>query len=250
MVAIPTAMSSSYEKRRAAMPQPEHNSLREALIAAYDGQCAITGCTIIEALDVTRIDPMGPYESSNALLLRADICRLFNAGLLSVDAINLKVSLASEIQASPDYAALAQATLRQPAKIRMRCSRQILDAHHRRFVLRQLAAARRSAILLPRTEAPRPALRRTFTVKSWVNSVAYGRDGALLATGSWDGAARIWRAEDGYLIHTLQADLGEVNSVSFSPDGSPGGRRAQPGGAALACQRWCPALLAARAGGP
>ncbi|NTW01776.1 MAG: WD40 repeat domain-containing protein, partial [Oscillochloris sp.] len=219
MVATPMILSA-HEHKGAAMPQAERETLRETLIAAYEGQCAISGCAVTEALDVVLLNPHGPCESGNALLLRADLCRLFSAGLLSIDAISLKVFLASEIAAATDYANLTNAILRQPARISMRCSRQMLDAHHRRFVLRQLSARRAANTTQVPPETARPVLKHTIAVKSWVNSVAYNRDGAQLATGSWDGVARIWRAEDGYLLHTLQADLGEVNSVSFSPNGS------------------------------
>ncbi len=43
-------------------------------------------------------------------------------------------------------------------------------------------------------------------------------DGRLLATGSWDGAVKIWSVEDWHLIHTLEP-VGRVLNMEFSPDG-------------------------------
>lgn len=43
-------------------------------------------------------------------------------------------------------------------------------------------------------------------------------DGRLLATGSWDRAAKIWSVEERHLIHTLEP-VGRVLDMEFSPDG-------------------------------
>jgi WD40 repeat protein len=41
-----------------------------------------------------------------------------------------------------------------------------------------------------------------------------------LVSGSRDQKVRIWRLEDGALLYTLEGHTDDVNSVSFSPDGS------------------------------
>ncbi len=38
-----------------------------------------------------------------------------------------------------------------------------------------------------------------------VNSVAFSPDGSLLASGSSDGRGRLWRTDDGSLLHILEA---------------------------------------------
>ncbi|MFM7555025.1 MAG: WD40 repeat domain-containing protein, partial [Verrucomicrobiota bacterium] len=41
---------------------------------------------------------------------------------------------------------------------------------------------------------------------------------AVIATGGHDGAARLWNAADGTLLHTLEAGSTWVERVAFSPD--------------------------------
>ena len=53
-----------------------------------------------------------------------------------------------------------------------------------------------------------------------VNSVAFSRDGKILATGSKDGAARLWDvATQRPIGGPLTGHAGPVTSVAFSPDG-------------------------------
>jgi HNH endonuclease len=65
--------------------QPE---FRAALIAAYGGQCAVTGTDVAEVLQACHIDPFsadGTHDLWNGLLLRADIHNLFDIGQLCID---------------------------------------------------------------------------------------------------------------------------------------------------------------------
>ena len=60
---------------------------RDALIRAYEGRCAITGCDSPYALEAAHIRPyLGEHTNvvTNGLLLRADIHGLFDLGLLAV----------------------------------------------------------------------------------------------------------------------------------------------------------------------
>lgn len=78
--ADPNVLQSIKERRG----QPE---FRQRLLAAYEGQCAITGCGVVEALEAAHIVPYsagGTYEVSNGLLMRADIHTLFDLHLLSI----------------------------------------------------------------------------------------------------------------------------------------------------------------------
>ncbi|MFF0172471.1 HNH endonuclease [Micromonospora profundi] len=61
---------------------------RRKLIEAYGGECAITGCDVLEVLQAAHIDPYdGPATNrvTNGMLLRADLHNLFDEGLMWID---------------------------------------------------------------------------------------------------------------------------------------------------------------------
>lgn len=73
---------------------------RNALIAAYAGRCAITGCPVTPLLEAAHITPyLGPDTNSitNGLLLRADIHTLWDLGLLGVDPETYMVWVSPEV---------------------------------------------------------------------------------------------------------------------------------------------------------
>ena len=77
--------------------QPE---FRAALVRAYAGRCAVTGCDAVQALEAAHIAPYsGPASSRvpNGLLLRADIHTLFDLDLIGVDPESLTVAVAPEL---------------------------------------------------------------------------------------------------------------------------------------------------------
>jgi WD40 repeat protein len=61
-------------------------------------------------------------------------------------------------------------------------------------------------------------LSRHGGLSAGVNAVAISPDGAILASGSEDKTARLWRVETGEAIATLSGHTNFVNSVAFSPD--------------------------------
>lgn len=87
--------------------------LRQKLLTAYGSKCVVSGADAEAALEVTLIDPDGPTEPKNALLLRADLRTLFDLNLLRVHPKTRKVFLADGIQ-NGAYARLWARTLRSP----------------------------------------------------------------------------------------------------------------------------------------
>lgn len=78
--------------------QPE---FRRALIKAYEGKCALTGCDFEGALEAAHITPyMGVHTNhiTNGLLLRADIHTLFDLRHIAVDTTTMKVRLADVLK--------------------------------------------------------------------------------------------------------------------------------------------------------
>jgi hypothetical protein len=119
------------ERRRATanvvqrLGEPE---FRRALIAAYKGRCAISGCDVEPALQAAHIIPyMGPQSNrcSNGLLLRADLHNLFDLGLLAIDPDSLTVCLAPSLTGSC-YAHLNGVGLTLPKAPAERLSREAL----------------------------------------------------------------------------------------------------------------------------
>jgi predicted Ser/Thr protein kinase len=52
-----------------------------------------------------------------------------------------------------------------------------------------------------------------------LSSVAFNRDGTVLASGGVSGVVRLWRPEDGKLLRELPGHRGPINHICFSPDG-------------------------------
>lgn len=94
--------------------QPE---FRKALLAAYDGTCAISGCKVEALLEAAHIIPYRGTQTNlvgNGLLLRADLHKLFDLHLLCIDSKTRKIRL-SEGLADSEYARYDGIPLREPA---------------------------------------------------------------------------------------------------------------------------------------
>jgi hypothetical protein len=90
---------------------------REALLEAYGGRCAITGCPVVPLLEAAHITSyFGPDTNAikNGILLRADIHTLWDLGLLAVDPNTGEVWVSPEVD-DPTYRVLSGQPLKHPS---------------------------------------------------------------------------------------------------------------------------------------
>jgi putative restriction endonuclease len=119
--------------RRAIIWRRGQHDFRHALLDAYEGKCAITGCDLPDILEAAHIVPYRGLETNNirnGLLLRSDIHTLFDCGLLSIDSKSMSVVLAERVSKT-SYRALAGKKVRKPKRVDQSPSVPALDAHRR-----------------------------------------------------------------------------------------------------------------------
>lgn len=113
----PTSIEDERRRTMASIVQRRGQpAFREELIEAYQGRCAITGYSALDALEAAHIVPYrgsDTNEVSNGILLRADVHTLFDVGLIAIDPTKMRVIIAPELEGT-EYGALAGARLRLP----------------------------------------------------------------------------------------------------------------------------------------
>lgn len=78
-------------------------AFRKALLGAYGGRCAMTGCDVVDALEAAHIQPYSGLKSNdvrNGLLLRADVHTLFDLYLIAINPGSLRIAVAPALQHS------------------------------------------------------------------------------------------------------------------------------------------------------
>ena len=81
------AQHGRYGAPRLTVPRLGQGAFRVAVTDAYDRACAITGEHSLPALEAAHIRPFssdGPHATTNGLLLRSDVHRLFDKGYVTV----------------------------------------------------------------------------------------------------------------------------------------------------------------------
>lgn len=104
-------------------------AFRAALMQAYGGRCAITGCAVTAILEAAHIIPYngpGTNKLTNGLLLRTDLHTLFDCGLLAIDPRRRNVVISNDLKDS-SYSKLAGRRLRDASPITVGPSRNILE---------------------------------------------------------------------------------------------------------------------------
>lgn len=103
---------------------------RQKVLAAYGHRCCVTGESSLEVLDAAHIQPYVNRESNhvqNGLALRADLHKLFDAGLLTIDD-EYRLAISSRLK-SKAYAAYHGRKMSLPDEVAQRPSRDALDVH-------------------------------------------------------------------------------------------------------------------------
>lgn len=109
-------------------------AFRKALIDAYGGTCAITGCALVAILEAAHVHPYrGDHTNvvSNGLLLRTDIHTLFDLRLIAIDPETLTILVSPELDGT-DYARLRGRALFAPKEVAKRVSIDALTWHRSR----------------------------------------------------------------------------------------------------------------------
>nr|WP_297387178.1 HNH endonuclease signature motif containing protein [uncultured Roseateles sp.] len=109
-------------------------AFRQTLLHAYGGACAISGCAVEALLEAAHIVPYrGPHTNvaQNGLLLRADLHKLFDLHLLSIDPVTRVVRLSEELKGS-EYACLDGIALRRTSEPAMAPASEALRHHEER----------------------------------------------------------------------------------------------------------------------
>mgnify|MGYP000889333821 CR=1 FL=1 len=90
---------------------------RQQLLASQGRSCAFTGgapTRVLEAGHLYSYAQVGVHEKHGGLMLRRDIHRLFDDGLLAVNPSTLQVDVGSELEEFPQYARLHEQALTLP----------------------------------------------------------------------------------------------------------------------------------------
>jgi hypothetical protein len=114
----PTNITDAREKiMRAIKERRGQKRFRDALLVAYGGCCAITGCNImsvLEAAHVTAYRGSRTNHVTNGLLLRADLHTLLDCELLAIEPATRTIILDPTIRHAPDYKDLHGKRIREP----------------------------------------------------------------------------------------------------------------------------------------
>lgn len=105
---------------------------RKALLNAYGRRCAMTGADAVITLEAAHIYPYrGSWTNAvqNGLLLRADVHRAFDGGMLAVNTLDWSVLVSDELAGTSLGAELSGRTVRLPDDPGQHPKSSVLDQH-------------------------------------------------------------------------------------------------------------------------
>ncbi|MGC4122841.1 MAG: HNH endonuclease [Myxococcales bacterium] len=108
--------------------RPGQAAFREAVLQAYACRCAVTGCDAEAALEAAHITPYNGTRTDhvqNGLLLRADVHKLFDLNLITIDPRTLTLDL-DRVLGGTVYEELRGKRLTEPSEVRFRPSKVAL----------------------------------------------------------------------------------------------------------------------------
>lgn len=88
--------------------RPGQANFRGTMFARYGGECCISGCRVDTLLEAAHIIPYRGDQTDdvrNGLLLRVDLHRLFDAHLITINPVTLRVEVANSVD-DAEYQAL------------------------------------------------------------------------------------------------------------------------------------------------
>ena len=78
-----------HDEVRVMSARPDQSEFRRRVLEAWSGRCAISGCNEPKVLEAAHLGGRGAWRNQNAavdgILLRVDLHRLFEAGLLTIE---------------------------------------------------------------------------------------------------------------------------------------------------------------------
>lgn len=114
----PANLQDARQKTMAAIVRRQGQpAFRRALLQAYGGRCAITGCDVVQVLEAAHIVPYrGPETNhvTNGLLLRGDLHTLFDLALISIEP-NTRVVVVAPALRAMEYGVFHGQALRVPS---------------------------------------------------------------------------------------------------------------------------------------
>ncbi|MFE9697942.1 HNH endonuclease [Streptomyces sp. NPDC006270] len=117
-------------RRTTAAARRGQDAFRRALVRQYGLVCAVTGAAPAEVLEAAHVRPFSDtrhHRVEEGLMLRSDVHRLFDSGLLAIDS-DLVVHVAPSLAGHASYSALTGAVLHLPPDAPI--DRAVIADHH------------------------------------------------------------------------------------------------------------------------